>query len=617
MIFLFHPSADIVGANMEHISKKPRRDDEFPWLRDRVNFDQLRDRIKNEIPSTSNVGDDHEIIFTLLDDSPSDFTRAIQENEILKTKLKQYTSDGVVDMKSFWEVWNDPSSSLRNELLTYENPQDAMWKLAKRYQYKLATTFMPGYARILYEYFNAKCVLDPCAGWGDRVLGAALANTVKKYVSFDPNTNLRPGHAEILSKCGANMVFNDHEVSKYSNKFEMYSLPFEVGSKKYLNDESFDFAFTSPPFFDYEMYNPDNPDYVDWIQDFYVPLFQETCRCLKIGSYFGIHIGDTSAGRISHFLMNQVCEISDFVLRRKVGLMGMVSNKIRTVYLYEKCPHKVFRRRQIRGLSNPTVALEPFVHNGKTYNVLNDCHLIGGTKQRLLATILGKLPQKEIIYAGPDIGLAQVALAYACSLWGKQATVFLNTYEYGEKQKLTLLAQALGAKIFFSSENTGRTLKATEEASRIYRDQDPDNRFLAPFGLKDKPGSFLFQSFHEALSEAVAAHQITPKRLWVVAGSAFLVSALHSVWPTTHFMIVQVGKAVWPDMLEGINHTFFVAPEKFPQNARQQPPYRTVPWYDAKVWQFVLQVGEDGDYIWSVGAADYDIVQHSIEFQEG
>ena len=26
-------------------------------------------------------------------------------------------------------------------------------------------------------------------------------------------------------------------------------------------DNSFDFVFTSPPFFDYEMYSPENPDY--------------------------------------------------------------------------------------------------------------------------------------------------------------------------------------------------------------------------------------------------------------------------------------------------------------------------------------------------------------------
>ena len=34
---------------------------------------------------------------------------------------------------------------------------------------------MPPYAKSLYEYFGAKSVLDPCAGWGDRLIGAAAA----------------------------------------------------------------------------------------------------------------------------------------------------------------------------------------------------------------------------------------------------------------------------------------------------------------------------------------------------------------------------------------------------------------------------------------------------------
>ena len=30
-----------------------------------------------------------------------------------------------------------------------------------------------GYAKAIYEFFEAETVLDPCAGWGDRLTGAA------------------------------------------------------------------------------------------------------------------------------------------------------------------------------------------------------------------------------------------------------------------------------------------------------------------------------------------------------------------------------------------------------------------------------------------------------------
>jgi hypothetical protein len=64
---------------------------------------------------------------------------------------------------------------------------------------------------------------------------------------------------------------------------------------------------------------------------------------------------------------------------------------------------------------------------------------------------------------------------------------------------------------------------------------------------------------------------------------------------------VQVGRTIWPDQVEGKRVQLYVAPEKFGQLAKSQPPYKTVPWYDAKVWQFVQRHGKNGDYIWNVG----------------
>ena len=50
-------------------------------------------------------------------------------------------------------------------IVSHIDPNEAKWTLAKEFQYKIATTFMPAYAKAIYEYFGAKIVLDPCAGW--------------------------------------------------------------------------------------------------------------------------------------------------------------------------------------------------------------------------------------------------------------------------------------------------------------------------------------------------------------------------------------------------------------------------------------------------------------------
>lgn len=80
-----------------------------------------------------------------------------------------YKTKTPVDLPSFWDVWNKPNSQLPRLIIKDNNPNEAKWKYAipnkGNLGYKVATTFMPGYARALYEYYGATCVLDPCAGW--------------------------------------------------------------------------------------------------------------------------------------------------------------------------------------------------------------------------------------------------------------------------------------------------------------------------------------------------------------------------------------------------------------------------------------------------------------------
>ena len=51
--------------------------------------------------------------------------------------------------------------------------------------------FPPYVARDFYIAYNAKSVLDPCAGWGGRMLGAASVGAF--YHAFDPSTKTYEG----------------------------------------------------------------------------------------------------------------------------------------------------------------------------------------------------------------------------------------------------------------------------------------------------------------------------------------------------------------------------------------------------------------------------------------
>lgn len=136
--------------------------------------------------------DGYSVIFRLADDDTAMITRAVQEDQILKTRLKVQLREKVSDLPSFWDVWQQ-DLSFREIINNAPDPNEMKWTCQKTHNYKIATTFMPGYAKALFDHFNAKSVLDPCAGWGDRLVGAASSSTVEKYVAFDPNSTLRPG----------------------------------------------------------------------------------------------------------------------------------------------------------------------------------------------------------------------------------------------------------------------------------------------------------------------------------------------------------------------------------------------------------------------------------------
>ncbi len=71
------------------------------------------------------------------------------------------------------------------------------------------------------------------------------------------------------------------------------------------------------------------------------------------------------------------------------------------------------------------------------------------------------------------------------------------------------------------------------------------------------------------------------------------------------FNVVQVGKYVGKSVLKG-RATKYVAPENFYAEAKTLPPYRTASSYDAKLWQFIKDLGKAGDIIWNVAGHDDD-----------
>lgn len=131
---------------------------------------------------------------------------------------------------------------------------------------------------------------------------------------------------------------------------------------------------------------------------------------------------------------------------------------------------------------------------------------------------------------------------------------------------------------------------------------------LLPFGLDS-------QLFTETLEEQIRSaipSDLSPKRVWITVGSGTLLRVLAKIWKNTIFMPVIVGKKMWEDQYEPevwerlggserINQ--LAAPQRFVERvpSNLMPPYPSISTYDAKLWQRVLEYGQEGDYIWNVG----------------
>ena len=164
--------------------------------------------------------------------------------------------------------------------------------------------FRPLVAMDVYYRFKPKCVLDPCAGWGGRLIGAAALN-VPKYVGFEINKQLENPYKEMCdflsNTCNTNM--------NSKMKIEMF---FEDVITSTNLPQFYDMVFTSPPYYFLEKY-PGNKEYKnkqDMNEKFYRPMIERTFQGLQSGGHFILNINQE--------IYNNVC----------IEILGEASEKI-------------------------------------------------------------------------------------------------------------------------------------------------------------------------------------------------------------------------------------------------------------------------------------------------
>jgi hypothetical protein len=157
-----------------------------------------------------------------------------------------------------------------------------------------AAQFGAGKALAVYELFKPKRILDPCSGWGERMLGSiiysARSSRSVSYVGSDPNKALQQSYNYIHDECTKAFMEIEWSGVVIPSGFENLNL----GSQR------FDLVFTSPSFFDKEIYSTDASqstskwgEFEGWFDKFLCGMFKKSWATLMPGGILAIHIQDT------------------------------------------------------------------------------------------------------------------------------------------------------------------------------------------------------------------------------------------------------------------------------------------------------------------------------------
>lgn len=144
--------------------------------------------------------------------------------------------------------------------------------------------FPSNIAKSLFNYYNAKHILDPCAGYGGRLLGFWSSNAIT-YTGIDPN-----------KKIPYNLLINTlQEIHPSEKKIQLFNNCAEEFDYSKINPV--DFIFTSPPYFNLEIYSHDEtqsciryPTYEEWLEKFLFKMISSANIALIKDGYFCINI---------------------------------------------------------------------------------------------------------------------------------------------------------------------------------------------------------------------------------------------------------------------------------------------------------------------------------------
>jgi hypothetical protein len=223
--------------------------------------------------------------------------KVLENGTILEIDTRSKPGHKILDhhMKHFWDVKNFKGISVRS-LVQQETLEKALLANVSMHStpYKSeirkmlitmgglgnVTKYRTITSKAIVQFFNARTVLDPCIGWGGRMLGTLAASPDSMYIGCEPDPNTYSSLKQILD--------DDALPKEVRKRAIVLQEPAEIGLERISRmGGKFDLVLTSPPYFNLELYTAGDQStnqytsWDDWVNHWLKPIVLKSLSMLK------------------------------------------------------------------------------------------------------------------------------------------------------------------------------------------------------------------------------------------------------------------------------------------------------------------------------------------------
>ena len=179
----------------------------------------------------------------------------------------------------------------------------------------ICSQFKPNVAKVIYDRYKCKNILDFSAGWGDRLAGFYASDFGELFVGIDPRKENHPIYEQQAQFYQKHSTFFEND-----KRHELICSPAEDANlSKY--EGVMDIAFTSPPYFNVERYSHDDTqswvrykNIESWNKNFLQKSIKNVWKTLRKGGLLMVNISDVNASSGGKKEWLKICDpMNDFI----------------------------------------------------------------------------------------------------------------------------------------------------------------------------------------------------------------------------------------------------------------------------------------------------------------